>query len=101
MAVQPGTYPRANGLAYDAARQLVYLTTMGPALDGTGRLYVKSTKDSELFYAVASSPTGTLDGVSGHIPIIGARTRAQRSWKITWGAWGLPCPTRTGSGSTR
>jgi acetolactate decarboxylase len=65
VAVLPGTYPGANGLAYEASRQLVYLTTMGPDLDGTGKLYVKSAKDSAaLFTPLPGSPTGLLDGVT-------------------------------------
>ena len=65
VAVLPGTYPGANGLACDASRQLVYLNTMGPDLDGTGKLYAQVAKDSAaLFTPLPGSPTGLLDGVA-------------------------------------
>lgn len=55
----------ANGLAYDAVSKLVYVTGMGPGLDGTGGIYVKSlAKPDEAFQLLPGSPLGVLDGLS-------------------------------------
>ncbi|MBC8152803.1 MAG: acetolactate decarboxylase [Bacteroidetes bacterium] len=63
--------PGANGLAYQPATGRVFVCTMGPNLDGTGKVFSKVLGDQHPFEPVPGSPTGVLDGLavtaSGHL----------------------------------
>ena len=54
----------ANGLAYQAKTKMVYLATMGPNLDGSGKLFAKSLTNAAPFAPLPGSPVGVLDGLA-------------------------------------
>ncbi|MBO9728911.1 MAG: hypothetical protein J7623_09765 [Chitinophaga sp.] len=58
-----------NGVVYDAATDIVYVCSMGPDFDGTGKLFSKKLHDDNAaFEELKNSPVGLFDGIvlDGH-----------------------------------
>ena len=58
-----GRAPGANGLAYDAARRLLYVVTLGPGFNGQGQLLRRPLPGAGDFAALPVAP-GFFDGVA-------------------------------------
>lgn len=59
-----GNIVTANGVLYDAHSDNIYVCSMGPNLDGTGKIFVKKLHDDNAaFEPVEGTPTGLFDGI--------------------------------------
>ncbi|MEC5147933.1 hypothetical protein [Chitinophaga sp. 212800010-3] len=59
-----GNVDAANGIAYDATTDMVYLCSMGAGMDGSGKLFGKKLHDADAAFAqLENSPTGLFDGL--------------------------------------
>ncbi|WP_143309510.1 SMP-30/gluconolactonase/LRE family protein [Chitinophaga vietnamensis] len=59
-----GEVPMSNGLAYDAHTDMLYVCSMGPNLDGSGKIFGKHLRnDGEAFTVLENSPSGLFDGL--------------------------------------
>ncbi|NLR59710.1 hypothetical protein HGH93_16490 [Chitinophaga polysaccharea] len=62
--VLKGNIITANGVLYDAHSDNIYVCSMGPNLDGTGKIFAKKLHDGNaVFEPVEGTPTGLFDGI--------------------------------------
>ncbi|MBS0025998.1 hypothetical protein ACTJJ0_10605 [Chitinophaga sp. 22321] len=63
-SVLKGEMKVPNGIVYNAHNDEVYVCSMGPDLDGTGKLFAKKLHDDNAaFEPLEGSPAGVLDGI--------------------------------------